>query len=98
MRDVAVVSYAQTKYTAHEQARNEVEMLMPVLSEAVGKSGIPRKEIGFTCSGSTDYLAGPVHPPIEDVEPPDPARAVVESLMLGLRLRDGLPIWKPSST
>jgi len=58
MRDVAILSYAQTRYTAHEQARNEVEMLMPVLSEAVEKSGIPRREIGFTCSGSTDYLAG----------------------------------------
>jgi acetyl-CoA acetyltransferase len=58
MRDIAIVSYAQTRYSPGEQARNEVEMLMPVLSEAVEKSGIPRKEIGFTCSGSTDYLAG----------------------------------------
>ena len=58
MRDVAILSYAQTPYCAAETARNEVEMLMPVLSEAVEKSGIPRKEIGFTCSGSTDYLAG----------------------------------------
>jgi acetyl-CoA acetyltransferase len=58
MREVAIVSYAQTPYVGSQQARNEVEMLMPVLSEAVEKSGIPRKEIGFTCSGSTDYLAG----------------------------------------
>jgi acetyl-CoA acetyltransferase len=58
MRSVAVVSYAQTPYVRSEQDRNEVEMLMPVLSEAVEQSGIPRKEIGFTCSGSTDYLAG----------------------------------------
>jgi acetyl-CoA acetyltransferase len=58
MRDVAILSYAQTPYSAAETGRNEVEMLMPVLSEAVEKSGIPRKEIGFTCSGSTDYLAG----------------------------------------
>jgi len=58
MRDVAILSYAQTPYVASERERNEVEMLIPVLSEAVEKSGIPRKEIGFTCSGSTDYLAG----------------------------------------
>jgi acetyl-CoA acetyltransferase len=58
MRDVAIVSYSQTPYEASVQGRNEVEMLMPVLSEAVEKSGIPRQEIGFTCSGSTDYLAG----------------------------------------
>ncbi len=58
MRDVAIVSYAQTPYQSSVSAQNEVEMLMPILSEAVEKSGIPRKEIGFTCSGSTDYLAG----------------------------------------
>jgi acetyl-CoA acetyltransferase len=58
MRDVAVVSFAQTPYVRHEAERNEVEMLMPVLSEAIEKSGIARAEIGFTCSGSSDYLAG----------------------------------------
>lgn len=31
---------------------------MPVVSEAVKASGIGRKEIGFTVSGSCDYLAG----------------------------------------
>lgn len=58
MRDVAIVSYAQTRYVASQKEANEVEMLIPVLAEAVEKSGIPRKEIGFTCSGSSDYLAG----------------------------------------
>ncbi len=58
MRDVAVVSYAQTPYVRTERVRNEVEMLMPVIDEVVEQSGSPRREIGFTCSGSTDYLAG----------------------------------------
>ena len=58
MRDVAIVSYAQTPYVRSERDRNEVEMLMPVIDEVVEKSGIERREIGFTCSGSTDYLAG----------------------------------------
>ncbi len=31
---------------------------IPVVTEAIERSGIPRKEIGFTCSGSADYLAG----------------------------------------
>jgi len=35
-----------------------VEMLMPVVAEAVERSGIPKAEIGFTCSGSSDYIAG----------------------------------------
>jgi acetyl-CoA acetyltransferase len=58
MRDVAVVSFAQSKYVRGDRERNEVEILMPVISEAIERSGIPRKEIGFTVSGSCDYLAG----------------------------------------
>jgi len=58
MRDVAVVSYAQTKYVRSETRLNEVEMLMPVVAEARAQSGLAKDEIGFTCSGSTDYLAG----------------------------------------
>src|SRR6185312_4124373 len=38
--------------------RNEVEMLIPVVAQAIDDSGVGRKEIGFTCSGSCDYLAG----------------------------------------
>jgi acetyl-CoA acetyltransferase len=58
MRDVAIISYAQTPYVRREESRSEVEMIMSVVHEAVEKSGIPRPEIGFTCSGSSDYLAG----------------------------------------
>ena len=58
MRDVAIVSFAQGQNVRCETERNEVEMLMPVVSEAVEASGIPRKEIGFTVSGSCDYIAG----------------------------------------
>ncbi|HEX4539553.1 MAG TPA: thiolase domain-containing protein [Acidimicrobiales bacterium] len=58
MRDVAVVSFAQLPNTRSQDTRNEVEMLMPVISEAIEGSGIPRKEIGFTVSGSCDYLVG----------------------------------------
>jgi len=32
MRDVAVVSFAQTPYKRRERSRSEVEMLMPVIS------------------------------------------------------------------
>ena len=58
MRDVAVVSFAQSPYVRRDTERNEVEMLMPVIAEAIGRSGIPRAEIGITVSGSCDYLAG----------------------------------------
>ncbi len=58
MREVAVVSFAQSASVRAEEARNEVEILMPVVHEAIERSGIGRKEIGFTMSGSCDYLAG----------------------------------------
>jgi len=57
VRDVAVVSFAQS-VAAEEPERNEVEILMPVVEEARAKSGIPKDDIGFTCSGSADFLAG----------------------------------------
>jgi acetyl-CoA acetyltransferase len=57
MRDVAVVSFAQTPNVGSEP-RNEVEMLLDVVARAVRQSGIPREQIGFTCSGSCDYIAG----------------------------------------
>ncbi len=58
MREVAVVSFAQSQSVRREEQRNEVEMLMPVLTEAIERSGIDRKQIGFVVSGSCDYLAG----------------------------------------
>ena len=58
MRDVAVVSFAQSKSVRRVTDLNEVEMLMPVVHDAVARSGIPKREIGFTVSGSSDYLAG----------------------------------------
>jgi acetyl-CoA acetyltransferase len=58
MREVAVVAFAQAPSVRREVERNEVEMLMPVIREAVARSGIPKRELGFTVSGSCDYLAG----------------------------------------
>jgi len=58
MREVAIVGFAQSPSVRQDSVRNEVEILTPVIAEAIKRSGIPRKEIGFTCSGSCDYLAG----------------------------------------
>lgn len=57
MRDVAVVGFAQST-SARDVDRNEVEMLMPVVSAAMEHSGLTHEDIGFTCSGSNDYLIG----------------------------------------
>jgi acetyl-CoA acetyltransferase len=37
---------------------NEVELVMPVVTEVLGATGLEIADIGFTCSGSTDYLIG----------------------------------------
>jgi acetyl-CoA acetyltransferase len=57
MRDVAVVSFAQFA-TRREEQRNEIEMLLPVVKEALAPTGLTAQDMGFTCSGSSDYLAG----------------------------------------
>ena len=58
MRDVAILSFAQTPYKRRESERTEVQMVLSVVTDAVEKSGLPKSDIGFTCSGSSDYLAG----------------------------------------
>ena len=57
-RPVGVVSFAQYDNVRREDARNEVEMLMPVVAEVFGNIGITKDDVGFICSGSTDYLIG----------------------------------------
>src|SRR3954453_5282877 len=58
MRDVAIISFAQGKNERSIDDRNEVEMLMPVTGAALAEVDMTIEDIGFTCSGSTDYLAG----------------------------------------
>ncbi len=33
-------------------------MLVPVVAEALQRAGVDRREVGFTCAGSCDYLTG----------------------------------------
>ena len=58
MRDVAVIAFAQMPNVRGETVLNEVEMLMPVIQDARQRAGLDQQQIGFTCSGSTDYLSG----------------------------------------
>jgi acetyl-CoA acetyltransferase len=58
MRDVAIIAFAQSPSVRREAVRNDVEMVMPVVAEAIARSGIHKKEIHFTVSGSSDYLSG----------------------------------------
>jgi len=58
MRDVAIVSVAQSDHKRALPAHNEVEMIQPVIHAALTGVGATISDIGFTCSGSSDYLAG----------------------------------------
>ncbi|MFF6880553.1 thiolase domain-containing protein [Streptomyces sp. NPDC012474] len=57
-REIAVVAFAQTGHRRTSEELSEVEMLMPVLHEVLDRTGLKTADIDFTCSGSSDYLAG----------------------------------------
>ncbi|GHG52301.1 lipid-transfer protein [Streptomyces griseocarneus] len=57
-RDVAVVAYARTDHQGPAEGLSEAEALLPVLHDALAQAGLAPGEADFTCSGSSDYLAG----------------------------------------
>jgi acetyl-CoA acetyltransferase len=57
--DVAVVAFAQAPTVAATRGTtNGVEMLVPIFHEVFEQTGLTKSDIGFWCSGSSDYLAG----------------------------------------
>ncbi len=58
-RDIAVVGFAHAPHVRRtDGTTNGVEMLMPCFAELYSDLGIAQRDIGFWCSGSSDYLAG----------------------------------------
>jgi acetyl-CoA acetyltransferase len=56
---VAVVGFAQSPCVRHgEGTTSGVEMLVPIFGEVLAATGLAKDDIGFWCSGSSDYLAG----------------------------------------
>ena len=59
MTRVAVVGFAQAPCRVREDVTTSgVEMLVPIFAEAFRATGLTKADIGFWCSGSSDYLAG----------------------------------------
>ena len=59
MTDVAVVGFAQSPCVRHgDGTTSGVEMLVPIFHEVLAATGLAKQDIGFWCSGSSDYLAG----------------------------------------
>jgi acetyl-CoA acetyltransferase len=58
-RDIAVVGFAHAPHVRRtEGTTNGVEMLMPCFAQLYDNLGISQRDVGFWCSGSSDYLAG----------------------------------------
>jgi acetyl-CoA acetyltransferase len=59
MAEVAVIGFAQAPDTRRGGGTTSgVEMLVPVFAELFASTGLSKEDIGFWCSGSSDYLAG----------------------------------------
>jgi acetyl-CoA acetyltransferase len=58
MRDVAIVGFAQRQRRFFDGSPNCVELLVPILGELWEQTGWTKDDVGFWCSGSSDYLAG----------------------------------------
>ncbi|HYB18180.1 MAG TPA: thiolase domain-containing protein [Streptosporangiaceae bacterium] len=59
MSEVAVVGFAQSPCRVRQDASTGgVEMLVPIFAEVFRAAGLTKADIGFWCSGSSDYLAG----------------------------------------
>jgi acetyl-CoA acetyltransferase len=57
--DVAVIGFAQSPVVRRgEGTTSGVEMLVPIFAEVLASTGLAKGDIGFWCSGSSDYLAG----------------------------------------
>lgn len=56
---IAVVGFAHSEHVAQSHGTtNGVEALVPCFQKLYAELGIQREDIGFWCSGSSDYLAG----------------------------------------
>ena len=59
MTQAAVVGFAQSPCRVRQDATTSgVEMLVPIFAEVFRATGLAKADIGFWCSGSSDYLAG----------------------------------------
>lgn len=58
MRDVAIVGFAQRQLQGFDGSPMCAELLVPIFAEIYEQTGWTKADVGFWCSGSSDYLAG----------------------------------------
>jgi acetyl-CoA acetyltransferase len=80
MRDIAIVGFAQSPQLRRtDGTTNGVEMLVPIFAEVLGGLGLTKHDIGFWCSGSSDYLAGRAFSFISAIDAIGPVPPINES-------------------
>jgi acetyl-CoA acetyltransferase len=75
--DIAVVAYAARQQPVVDD--NEIEMMGPVIEAVRASSGLGPDDIDFTCSGSSDFLAGAAFSFVMTVDATRPVPPIVES-------------------
>ena len=78
MIDVAVVSFAQ-RQEASIAGESEVEFMVPLMEQAKAAVGLTQAEVGFTCSGSSDFLAGQAFSFVMTIDGTGPVPPISES-------------------
>ncbi len=80
MRRVGIVGFAQSPQVRRTNGTtNGVEMLVPIFQEILGGLGLTKHDIGFWCSGSSDYLAGRAFSFISAIDAIGPVPPINES-------------------
>lgn len=58
MRRVGIVAAAQTDHARRRDEATAVELIYPVVKEALAESGLRHDQIDYTCAASSDFLEG----------------------------------------
>lgn len=77
MRDVAVVSVATRQEP--KMPDTEPELMIPLINDARDAVGLTQRDIGFTCSGSSDFLAGQAFSFVMTLDAVGPVPPIAES-------------------
>lgn len=68
MRDIAIVSFAQSPCLAANRRDDMAEILLPVIRKALNNIAIGRDEVDFVASGSHDFFEGRTFAYIESLD------------------------------
>ncbi|MEE9413926.1 MAG: lipid-transfer protein [Acidimicrobiales bacterium] len=78
MRDVAVVASMQRQEASIDD-ESEVEFMVPLIHGVKASIGLSQADIGFTCSGSSDFIAGQAFSFVMTIDGANPVPPISES-------------------